>query len=150
MNLLSDYNTDIANAMKDIFDTYKRQEPFVFYKTSEEQIIILDSDFNADLQEFDKESTVLVEQSQPFYCRVIFPKRESTFHTSIPNTPIPINGEQDFAEVYLQMEEDAYLFIKDSIRFTFMGENYQKLSPVRRIGFLNTFNLYQIYLKKVT
>lgn len=150
MNLLTEYKSEIEDALKSIFDTYKRQEPFIFYKPSQEEIIILDPDFNSDLQEYDKENTTLTEQSQPFYCRVIFPRRESTLHTSIPNTPVPINGEQDFSEVYLQMEEDAYLFVKDAIRFTFMGENYQKLSPVRKIGFLDTFNVYQIYLKRVT
>ena len=149
MNLLSDYTTEITNVMKDIFDTFKRQEPLTFYKTAEEQILILDSDFNADIQEYESENKVLVEQSQQFYCRIIFPKRESVFHTSIPNTSIPIKGEQDFSEVYIQMEEDAYLFCKDAIRFTFMGENYEKLSPIRKIGFADTFNVYQLYLKRV-
>jgi hypothetical protein len=149
MNLLEDYKTEIASAMKNVFDTYKRQEPFIFYKPSEEEIVILDPEFNADLQEFDSVGYNLTEQSQSFYCRVIFPRREKTYQTSISNISVPIHGEQDLGEVYLQMEEDAFLYIKDAVRFTFMGENYQKLSAVRKLGFLDNFTLYQIYLKRV-
>lgn len=149
MNLLTDFKPQITQAMQDVFDTYKRKEPFTFYKMSQEDVVILDPDFNADLQEYDAVNTNLVEQSATFYCRVIFPKRESTLHSSIPNLSIPINAEQDFSEVSLQVEEDAYLYIKDAIRFSFLGENYQKMSPIRKLGFLDTFTLYQIYLKRV-
>lgn len=149
MNLLTEYKAEISKAMKDIFDSFSRKEPLIFYKPNDEEIVILDPNFNADLEEYDSVNSTLVEKSQSFTCRVIFPKREGNYHTSIPNVSIPIKGEQDFSEVYIQMEEDAYQYVKDSIRFTFMGENYQKLSPIRKLGFLDEFLIYQIYLKKV-
>jgi hypothetical protein len=149
MNLLSEYKPEITNAMKNIFDSFKRSEPIIFYKPNDEEIVILDSQFNADLQEYDAVNSNLVEKSQSFQCRLFFPKRESTFYTSIPNTSVPVKAEQDFAEISIQMEEDAYQYIKDAIRFTFAGENYQKMAPIRKLGFLDTFQLYQIYLKKV-
>jgi hypothetical protein len=149
MNLLEDYKTQITSVMSDIFDTFKRASLITFYKVNDEEVVILDPEFNADLQEYDAINTNLVEVSQQFECRIIFPKRESSFHTSVPNLSVPIKSEQDFAEVYLQVKEDAYNFLKDTVRFQFMGENYQMMSPIRPIGFLDTFNVYQIYLKKV-
>ena len=47
------------------------------------------------------------------------------------------------------MEADAYEYVKDTIRFTFMGDNYRKISSTRKLGVLGTFNLYQLNLKKV-
>ena len=135
--------------MENIFDTFARSEPLLFYKPNDEEIVILDPDFNADLQEYNATNSTLIEKSTSFICRVIFPKRESTFQTSVPNVSTQIKTEQDFAEVYIQMREDAYLYVKDTIRFTFRGENYQKLSPIRPLGFLDTFLIYQLYLKKV-
>lgn len=149
MNLLDGYKDSIEGAMKNIFDSFKRKDPLTFYKMSEEQITILDPSFNADLQEFDYLNTNLVEQSKQFYCRVIFPKRESNFHNSIPNITMGIKAEQDFSEISIQMEQDAYEYVKDTVRFSYLGENYQKMSPIRKIGFLDTFYLYELYLKKV-
>lgn len=149
MNLLADYKSTITQAMEDIFDSFKRSSLITFYKMSEEEIVIMDPEFNADLQEFDATNTNLTEVSQQFECRIIFPKREGAYSNSIPNITIPIKAEQEFNEVYIQVKEDAYNYLKDAIRFQFLGENYQKMSPIRPIGFLDTFNVYQIYLKKV-
>lgn len=149
MNLLADYKNAITQALGDIFDTFKRSSLVTFYKMSEEQIVIMDPSFNADLQEFDAINTNLTEVSQQFECRIIFPKREGSYGNSIPNITIGIKSEQEFNEVYIQVKEDGYNYLKDAIRFQFLGENYQKMSPIRPIGFLDTFNVYQIYLKKV-
>lgn len=149
MNLLSEYKSEITEALTSIFDTFAREEPLVFYKPNDEEILILSPDFNADLEELNATNTNFIENSQSFICRIIFPKREGTYSNSIPNITIPIKAEQEFNEVYLQVKEDAYNYLKDAIRFQFLGENYQKMSPIRPIGFLDTFNVYQIYLKKV-
>lgn len=150
MNLLEGFENEINSAMKSVFDTFKRNEPFYFYKPAEEEVIIFDENFNADLQEYNNPNAEYTVQAQPFYCRVIYPKRENTLETSMAGgANLQIKGLQDLGIIYLQMEEDAYDYIKDSIRFTFMGDKYEKFTSPRKLGILGTFNIFQITLKKV-
>ena len=144
MNLLEDYKTEVAAVMKDIFDTFKRETPLRFYKPSIEHV------FNSDLQEYSDPNVTLIEQYAEFYCRIIYPKAADSFSTFIGGGEnITAKAEQDFGLLNIQMEADAYEYVKDTIRFTFMGDNYRKISSTRKLGVLGTFNLYQINLKKV-
>lgn len=150
MNLLEGYKDQVSGAMNDIFDTFANSTPFVFYKPSIEEVVIFDSFFNADLSEYSNPNVTLTEQFQEFRCRVIYPKRENTWSNFIEGgANIQVKGEQDLGIIYLQMKDDAFEYLKDSIRFTFMGDKYQKLTSPRKIGVLDTFNINQIVLKKV-
>lgn len=95
MNLLENHRGAILQAQEDIFDTFKRASLVTFYKVSEEEIIMLDPDYNSDLQEYTSVNRNLIEVSQSFECRIIFPKREGNYQTSIPNLSAPIKAEQD-------------------------------------------------------
>jgi hypothetical protein len=150
MNLLEDYKTEVASVMKDIFDTFKRETPLRFYKPSIEHVVIFDENFNSDLQEYSDPNVTLTEQYTEFYCRIIYLKAADTFSTFIGGGEnITAKAEQDFGLLNIQMESDAYEYVKDTIRFTFMGDNYRKIPPIRKLGVLGTFNLYQLNLKKV-
>jgi hypothetical protein len=150
MNLLDDYKPAISGAMKDIFDTFKRDTPLRFYKPSVEDVVIFDEEFNSDLQEYSNPNAELQEQSQEFYCRIIYPKAQDTLNNSIKGgANMLIKGEQDLGILYIQMEKDAYDYLEDTTRFNFMGQNYRKLSADRKLGMLGTFNLYQINLQMV-
>jgi len=151
MSLLTDEEIEEVNAaMLDIFLTFRRDTPFVFYKPAEEEVVIFDDSFNADLSEFHNPNVTYIPQYQSFNVRVIYPKREGTLENFFAGgANLQIKSEQDLGIVQIQMEQDAYDYIKDSIRFTFMGDKYQKLTSPRKLGVLGTFTLYQITLKKV-
>lgn len=151
MNLLTDEEIlEVNSAMKDIFDSFKRNTPVVFYKPAEEEVVIFEDSFNADLQEYHNPNVTYIPQYQSFEVRIFFPKREGTFDVFIAGgSNLQVKGETDLGIVQIQMEQDAYDYIKDSIRFTFMGDKYQKLTSPRKLGVLGTFTLYQITLKKV-
>jgi hypothetical protein len=150
MNLLEDYKAEVSAVMKDIFDTFKRETALRFYKPSIEHVVIFDPNFNSDLQEYSDPNVTLTEQYSDFYCRIIYPKAADTFSTFIGGGEnIQAKAEQDFGLLNIQMEADAYEYVKDTIRFTFMGDNYRKISSTRKLGILGTFNLYQLNLKKV-
>lgn len=149
MDLLAGHRAQIEEAERNIFDSFKKPYPLKFIKIAQEEILILDPEYNSDLEEFNYENTNLVEQSREFYCRVIFPRWESTSWTSIPNIPSPVKASQQFAEVLIQFEEEAYEYIGATIRFTLLGENYQKSSDIRRIGMSEKYKLFELYLKKL-
>lgn len=151
MNLLTSSEiAEVNAAMLDIFHTFRRDTPFVFYKPAEEEVVIFDDSFNADLSEYSNPNVTYTPQFESFYVRVIYPKRENTWENFFAGgANIQLKGEQDLGIVNIQMEQDAYDYIKDSIRFTFMGDKYQKLTSPRKLGVLGTFTLYQITLKKV-
>lgn len=150
MNLLAGYESTVSGVMNDIFETFQRETPFRFYKPAIEEVIIFDENFNADLSEYHNPNATFSENYQEFYCRVIYPKRENTFSNFIEGgANIQVRGAQDLGIIYLQMKEDAFEFIKDCVRFTFLGDKYQQLTSPRRIGVLGAFNAYQITLKKV-
>jgi hypothetical protein len=150
MNLLSEYQTEIQGALKNIFDTFKRDAPLRFYKPSVEEVVVFDVDFNSDLQEYSNPNVELTQQYADFYCVVIYPKAGDSYSSFIGGgSNIQVKGEQDLGLLKIRFEEDAYLYLKDCVRFTFMGENYTRISDIRKIGLLGTFNLYQVDLKKV-
>lgn len=152
MSLLDQtYKDEINTAMGQIFDTFANIAPFKFYKPNIEEIIIFDNDYNADLQEgVNNPNAILTEQYSEFRCRIIYPRRESTWENHIAGgANVAVKGEQDVGIIYLQFLEEANEYLKDSIRFTFMGDKYQKLTSPRKIGVLDTYNVYSITLKKV-
>lgn len=150
MNLLSDYKAEISGAMRDIFETFSRTEPMTFFKPNEEEVVIFDSSFNADLSEYNNPNVTLIENSRSFQCRIIYPRRENTYDGYIAGgSNIPIKGITELGIVNIQFREEALDYIKDTIRFTFMGEKYQKVSAIRRIGILDTFDVFQLSLKQV-
>lgn len=152
MNLLSnDEKTAVNQAMLDLFDTFKRDEQMRFYKPNEEEIIILLNDFNADLEEYHNPNVTRETQYMDFDVRVIYPKRENTLFSSIEGgSNLNIKGLQELGIVNIQVkDEEAYNYMKDTIRFTFDGDKYEKATDIRKIGVLGAFNVYQITLKKV-
>lgn len=150
MNLLTEYTSQINSVMGNIFDTFKRSTLLRFYKPAEEEVVIFDPDFNADLEEYHNPNANYTPQYQDFECRIIYPKRENTLSNFIGGgSNLQIKGIQELGIVYVQFKADALDYLKDSIRFTFEGEKYEKYTDIRKIGVLDTFNIYQLTLKKV-
>ena len=151
MSLLTQSEKDeINSAMGQIFATFARAEKVKFYKPNVEEILIFDNDYNGDLSEYSNPNAVLTEQMAEFTCRVVFPSREKTWRNNLGGgANANLKFEQDLGLVYIQFLDEALDYIKDTIRFTFNGDKYQKDSSIRKIGVVDTFNVFQLSLKKV-
>lgn len=136
----------IRSALKDVFDTFKRSKPVRFYKTAKE-VVISDPNFSGD---WDSYSNKLPKTAQyrDFYCVVLYTERQQ-FDSILKGNDEQLRGEFQYNRLKIQMEPDAYEYLKDSHRFVFDGIEYQRDGTFRGLGILDTIDFYELLLKKV-
>jgi hypothetical protein len=151
MDLIGDLlKNEVNQAMTNVFDSFARTEPVVFYKTSTAEVTAYDPNFNGGFQQIDSLDTVTSETvSQSFICRVIYLDRQD-YNTFIEGgEDVGVNGKTDYNRIKLQCKEDAFNYLRDTERFVFLGEKYAVEETWKRIGVLGAFQHYQITLRRV-
>lgn len=142
---------EAAAAMTAVFDSFSRDTPVAFYKVAERTIVALDPNYNADFMEGSLLAGATYEtESQSFTCRIIYLDRQDFDTTLGGGEDLGVKGKFFYNRVKLQCKEDAFLYLKDSERFEFLGELYHIEEAWRRIGILDTFQFYQIILRRVS
>ncbi len=146
MDLISSaLKTEMATAMQNIFDSFKRTEPITFYKTAAQTVTVHDPDFNAD---FDVTENTIASQSQSFYCRV-WPEERQEFSTNVEGGDFGVNTRALYNRIRIQMESDAFEYLKDTEVFIWYDEKYRLEESWKRIGILGTVQFYEAVLRRV-
>ncbi len=150
-SLVSDeLKAQVVLALDSIQDTFAKATPVTFYKVTEQEVVMLDPNYNADFLE----NTTLTSiehtvQSQSFTCRINYLSRQE-YESFLPGgEDSGLKSKFYYNRVKLRMKEDAFLYLKEAQRFEILGEKYQVEESWRRIGMLDTFLNYQIILKRV-
>lgn len=141
---------EVSAAMTNVFDTFARENPVTFYKVAAQEILVLDSNYNADFMENTTLSGVdYTTQSQSFTCRIIYEQRQEYSSFIEGGEDTGTKSKFYYNRVKLQCKEDAFLYLQESERFELAGEKYQIEEAWRRIGLLGVFQFYQVVLKRV-
>lgn len=147
----STLKTEAANAMKDVFDTFKRSTQVRFYKTQQEEVIIFDPDYNADFQEMNRhnESVQYTTEYQDFDARIWYLENQDGASFIGGGQELNVKTRQFYSRVKIQLEQDGYDYIKDANRITMFGEKFQIEDDIRRVGMLGDFSYYNVTLSRI-
>lgn len=150
MNLIeTDLSTEIAAAMDNVFDTFKRSDLIRFYKMPSQIVAVVDPNFNPDFDEF---STSFIDQEpvyEEFEARIWYEDRQEFSNIINGGEDLGVRAKQLYNRVKIQVKEDAFNYLKDTVKFTFLEEEYVISESWRRIGILGNFTRFQIILKRV-
>lgn len=151
MNLLnSQMKLDAKNAMQDIFDTFKRSKPLRFYKTQKEEVTFFDPNYNADFMEMNQASSVISTSTyKDFYVRVWYLDMQEYSPFIQGGKDLNIKVGQFYNRIKIQMEKDAYDYLKDTEKFEFDSEKYVKESGWKSVGIFDEFQFYMVTLIRV-
>lgn len=146
----SQMKLEARQAMKDIFDTFKRTKPVVFYKTAKEEVTFFDPNYNADFMEMNQAPSIQsTSVSKAFYVRIWYMDRQEYNSYLKDSSDLNVKVSQFYNRIKIQMELDAFEFLKDTERFTFEGEKYTISESWKRVGILGEFQFYEIILMRV-
>lgn len=148
----SNWQAEVDAAMLTVFDTFKRLNKVVFYKTPREVVISTDPNYIADLSRYDQNDNIeYTVDSQEFECRIIFLGYKPSTASNFPgDSNTQVKSEQNFGQVKIQMKEDAFEFLGDTERFVIDDVIYMKSTDYQKLGVLGTYQFYQILLQKVS
>lgn len=141
---------DAKNAMQDIFDTFKRSKPLRFYKTQKEEVVFFDPNYNADFMEMNQAPSIVSTSTyKDFYVRVWYLDMQEYSPFLQGGKDLNIKVGQFYNRIKIQMEKDAYDYLKDTEKFEFESEKYVRESGWRGIGIFDEFQFYEIILIRV-
>jgi len=151
MNLFTDDMKAAARAaMKDVFDTFKRDKQLSFYKTQNEEVTFFDPEYNADFMEMSQAPSITsTSVCKKFSVRIWYLDRQEYQHYLRDSSDLNVKVGQFYNKIKIQMEEDAFLFLQSTERFVFENEKYTIQDSWRRIGILGEFQYYEIVLSRV-
>ncbi len=150
MNLISAaLKTEVNSAMQNLFDSFKKEQPLVFYKTAAQTVVAHDPNFNADFEYQFNSSVTTTAQSQSFYCRVWYLDRQEFSSFIEGGEDAGIKGKFYYNRIRLQMESDAFEYLKNTEKFLFFDEQFRIEEGWQRIGALGTFQFYEVILRRV-
>lgn len=150
MNLIgADLKASITSAMKDIYDSFARSVTFYVYKMPEETVVSLDAEYNGDWGVGNSDVTV-EEVKQSFRVRMWYLDYEQQFKSFfIPGKEMEgARFIRELGQIKIQLEQDAYDFIRGATRVVIFDENYIISSDVKKIGTVDDFVYYTFILKK--
>ncbi len=151
MDLIGDLlKNEINQAMTNVFDTFARESQVTFYKMPNQEVVALDPNYHGGFDRpFDLLTVNSTENSETFTCRVIYLDRQEYSSIVEGGEDAGVNGKFLHNRIRLQCKEDAFSYLKDTERFSFLDEKYALEAPWERLGVLGTFQCYQVILKRV-
>lgn len=133
--------SEAAQAMSMVFDTFKRTNSVTFYKTPAQEIIVQDSEYNADF--WNPYNTGVTEtasgQSGTYECRVIWPRAQEV--AKMFGDDVKLSAPKGV--VRIQMETGAYDFFQDTKAVFVEGEKYVQHGDLRRLGVFSSYNCFE-------
>jgi hypothetical protein len=139
--------------MKDVFDTFCKTDPITFYKTATQEITMLDPNYNADYgSDYGQYTTTVSREtvSQSFQARIWYVNHQPIRRSLEGDENLSAKLYHSWGRVKIQVEQDAYDFIKDATRMVILGQDYKFDEDVRRLGPLDDFQYYEFLLERVS
>lgn len=138
-----------AEAMDCIFDTFKRAYPLRFYKIQQEEVVMLDPDYNADFENNQIMPQIVNQtpQFEEFEARVWYGKFNPNQYFVAGASDLNIKGKINLKTIKIQVREEAFEYLKDTKTIYFLGEKYFIKEEWRRVGILGEFQFYEVVLQ---
>lgn len=147
MNLFDDaLRAQVRQVQKDLFDSFKRTESIRFYKKAKE-VYVYDPQYSADFDERFNQN-IKTEDFQDFpVCLTYLDRQILDNYLGGEDTGIRFNAM--YNRVRIQVEADAFEYLKDTERFIFGEEKFIAEDGWRKLGLLESFGIFEINLQRV-
>jgi len=148
----ADIAEECESYMDDLFDTFARDLEFIVYKSPEETILVLDSNFdsNWDKKEpWSDSSSSFVEVKETFPVRVWFLDYEQQMNSTFLEGKM-LEGPKSLRNVQkikIQVKQDAFDFIRDASRCKILDKFWNISSSEKAVGIFN-FKYYIFVLER--
>lgn len=136
----------IAQIHKNLFDTYKRPTKMRFYMKGLETVVY-DPSFNPDFDTFEGNLNQYTPVFADFDVCLIYLDRQE-YSDFIKGEDTNIRYKAIYNRIKIQVEEDAFQYLKDAERFVFGDEKYAIELSWRKLGAFS-FQFYEIILQRV-
>lgn len=149
MNLFdADLRAQITQIHKNIFDSWKRGQKIRFYKKAKE-VFVEDSNYNGDLDEFQNNNNLKITESAEFDVCLTYLDRQ-ILDNFIGGEDSNVRFAARYNRIKIQVELDAFEYLKETERFTFGEDKYRMEDTWRKLGMLDEFQFYEVILQRVT
>lgn len=151
MNLIdANLITSAKQAMKNVFDSFKRDEKIKIYFAPDE-VYITDANYNADFQQ--SITSAFLTQT-PVYeecdARVIFLDNQPAEHFIGGGGELNLKARQNYGRMKIQVELAGYNLLKDCKQVIYQGDKFVQEGDVRKVGILGEIQFYSIIYSKIT
>lgn len=154
MNLIPSgtFKTNVEQGFEDIFDTFARPITFTLYKTPQETILSLDSNFNSDWGNVGPVSDGTItytEVKSDFSARIWYLDYEQQiklFYFEGQDTE-GVRADRTISKVKIQLKEDGATFIASAKKAIFLGQYWNIISDPKSVGIFG-FKYYNYILQK--
>jgi hypothetical protein len=143
---IADLQAECDAAMNVIFDTFQRTHLVTFYKSASEEIVATDSGWNSDFGDPYSQNIVKTSQSKDISCRIWYVDGDILQALDSEDTELKLS--YPIARIKIQIKSVDFDWLKDAKCFYIQGNKFVKDSDWRGIGMLQTFNKYEIVLRK--
>ena len=137
-------------AMKDVFDSFKRDEKIKIYFAPDE-VYIADSNYNADFQQ-SLQSAFLTQTPVYEECeaRIIFLDNQPSEAFVGGGGELNLKVRQNYGRMKIQVELAGYNLLKDAKQVIYQNDKYIQEGDVRKVGILGEIQFYSIIYSKIT
>lgn len=151
MNLIdATLKASVMSGFVDLFDTFARDVVFTLYKSPEETILTIDSNYDSTWGVGQDSNVTYQEVSQTFPARIWYLDYEQQFKELF------LRGEKaegvrvarDVGQIKIQLKEDGYNYILAANRAYVFGDNWQIMSSPKKVGIFD-FQFYTFILQKM-
>jgi hypothetical protein len=148
MNLFdAELRSQINQVQKNIFDSFKRTLTFRFYLQAKE-VVVYDPNYMADFDEVDGNNNIKQVVSSDFPACIVYLERQE-FSDFIKGDDSNIRFKGIYNRIRIQVEADAFEFMKDAVGFEFDGQQYAIEQSWSKLGLLADFPIFQIILQRI-
>ncbi len=144
----SDIQTQCSAAMDMVFDHFQRANTVTFYKSASEEIVVSDPNWNSDYGDPYTENIVKTSQSKEINCRILFFKDSEVLKSLDGDENISLKLAYPIGKVRIQIKASDFDWLKDAKCFYIEGEKFVKDSDWQGVGMFQSFDRYQIILRK--
>lgn len=135
----------------DLFDTFARNVTFTLFKSPEETVLILDSDYDSTWGSGQDSNVTYEEVSQSFPARIWYLDYEQQFKELFfrGEKTEGVRVARDVGQIKIQLKEDGFNYLSGATRAFVFGENWQIMTSPKRVGIFD-FQFYTYILQKMT
>lgn len=147
MNVISaQFRASAKQAMRDIFDSFKRSDPIRFYKTAK-STITFDPDYSGHWDKRNNKN-IKVPEFRDIECVLIFEERQP-YESFIKGADTNVRFGAFYNRIKVRVDKSDYDFLKDSKKFIFKDIEYSWDGVPRGMGILEEIDYYEIVLQRV-
>jgi hypothetical protein len=147
----AEFKTEISGVMKDLFDTFKRTTQITAFKSAAEVVVLQDPDYIPGFRESNQVTTDITKTSQSrlFDARIWYLDLQPLKGFVQGGSQVQTKFEHSWGRVKLQVEKEAFDYLRTAERFYIYDEEHRIDEGFRRVGILGAIEFYECILERV-